>query len=70
MQLSNVDAGNYKLHVYDGAGRVVLSRDIEHFGGSSNQQIILSAGIASGAYRVVLLSNDKAIFKTTLIVAD
>jgi hypothetical protein len=70
LQMNNVNAGKYKLMVYDARGRVVISRDIEHFGGSSTQQILLPNGTASGAYRVVLLSNEKSIFSTTLIVAD
>jgi hypothetical protein len=70
LQMSNVNAGKYKLMVYDAAGKVVISRDVEHFGGSSTQQIMLPAGTANGAYRVVLLSNEKAIYSTTLIVAD
>ena len=70
LQMNNVNAGKYKLMVYDARGRAVISRDIEHFGGSSTQQILLPNGTASGAYRVVLLSNEKSIFSTTLIVAD
>lgn len=69
LQMNNVNAGNYKLIVYDAAGRVVISKDVEHFGGSSTQQIVFPAGTASGAYRVVLLSNKKAIYSTPLIVA-
>jgi hypothetical protein len=70
LQMNNVNAGKYKLMVYDAAGRVVISRDVEHFEGSSTEQIFLPASTASGAYRVVLLSNEKSIFSTTLIVAD
>ena len=70
VQMSNVTAGDYKLQVYDGAGRVVLRKSIEHFGGSSTQQVILPAGISAGAYRVVVLCNEKAIYNTTLIVAN
>lgn len=70
LQLSNADAGNYQLQVFDDAGRIIVSKKIEHFGGSSTQQIILPAGIAAGAYRVVLLRNDRAIYNTTLVVAD
>ena len=70
LQINNVNAGKYKLMVYDAAGRVVISRDVEHFEGSSTEQIFLPASTASGAYRVVLLSKEKSIFSTTLIVAD
>jgi hypothetical protein len=70
LQFSNVDAGNYKLQVYDGAGKLFVSKQIEHFGGSAAQQIILPPGTAAGVYKVILFSNNAVIYNTSLVVGE
>ncbi len=67
VQFSNMEKGKYSMVVFNSAGQKVTSRDINHLGGSATEEINLGV-MASGVYRVSLISNGGSIQNQTLVI--
>jgi len=67
VQFTNLPAGNYNLVLYNTLGQSVLSRKIEHAGGSATQNFMLPVNAVAGAY-IVKLFNKTFDFTSRLIV--
>lgn len=67
MQLNNLKEGKYQLLLYNSVGQQVFSKTIEHSGGSSVQQLILTPAVKPGTY-ILKLYNETTNFGTGLIV--
>jgi hypothetical protein len=57
LRFANLRAGNYNLVIYNTLGQQVLSKKIEHTGGSATKSFTLPTNAASGSYIVKLLNN-------------
>jgi hypothetical protein len=68
LQMNNMAAGNYKLNIHTTTGQLVMSRVVNHAGGSSTQTINLPATIQKGVYKVSLVSNDAKAEISTIVV--
>ncbi len=68
VQFTNLPAGNYNLILYNTLGQPVLSRKIEHAGGSATQSFTLPVNTAAGAYTVKLFN--KTFDFTSRIVVE
>lgn len=53
----NLRAGNYNLIIYNTLGQLVLSRKIEHTGGSATKSFTLPTNAASGSYIIKLFDS-------------
>ncbi len=69
LQMTNLPAGHYNMQIYNNLGQIVISKTIEHFGGSASQTINLPAGFAQGSYHFVFTNGNFKINKL-LIVAQ
>lgn len=70
INLVNVPKGNYKANVYTNNGQVLLTRHIEHSGGTFSYKTNLPPGIAAGIYTVSIVNSDnKLIQKVSLVVS-
>src|SRR6266498_1435810 len=67
VQCTNLPAGNYNLVLYNTLGQPVLSRKIEHPGGSATQNFTLPVNAAAGAY-IVKLFNKTFDFTSRIVV--
>ena len=67
LQLNNLAAGSYEVHLINSAGQVVLNTKILSVGGSSVQSIGLSSSIAKGIY-TVLVTNGSSKFTAEVVV--
>jgi hypothetical protein len=67
LQITNLPAGSYKMNIHSTAGQLVLSRTINHAGGSSTQTVNLPASVQKGVYRINMSGADNA---TTTIVIE
>ncbi len=68
LQLGNMEKGKYALLVYNNAGQKVLTKEIVHLGGSATEDLKLGSALASGVYRVSLVSNKGTTQNQTLVV--
>lgn len=68
LQLNNMTAGNYKLNLHSVTGQLVMSRVLNHGGGSSTQTITLPATIQKGVYKVSLTNSDAKAVTSTIVV--
>ena len=67
LQITNMPAGSYRLQMYNSNGQVVLTRTINHTGGSATQSVNLPAATAKGLYRInMFTANDNVV--TNIIV--
>ncbi len=57
IQLSNVDNGKYSINIYNNAGQLVASQNINHAGGSATQSINVNK-LAKGSYHVAIDGNN------------
>src|SRR6266536_749702 len=67
VQFTNLPAGNYNLILYNTLGQPVLSKKIEHAGGSATQSFTLPVNTAAGAY-IVKLFNKTFDFTSRIVV--
>jgi len=67
VQFTNMQQGRYQLVMYNSLGQPILTKIIEHAGGSGTQVIRLSHGIAAGAY-FVRVFNSSVNFVIPLII--
>jgi autotransporter-associated beta strand protein len=65
LQLSNLEKGNYSVTLFNQLGQQVMSKTINHNGGSSNQTIEIGT-LASGVYEL-RLSNGQTVITQKLI---
>ncbi len=67
-QMNNVEKGTYTVRFFNNAGQEMASRTINHNGGSATQTINLGASVASGNYRMQVISNGTALATKAVIV--
>lgn len=67
LQITNLPAGSYRMNIHSTVGQLVLSRTINHAGGSSTQTVNLPASTQKGAYRVKL-AGDAETAVTTIVI--
>lgn len=67
LQITNLPAGSYRINIRSATGQLVLSRNLNHAGGSSAQTINLPASVQKGVYRVNVAGGESA---TTTIVVE
>lgn len=65
--LNGLNAGKYKLILYNSTGQDVYHKSIEHSGGSSTQQILLPSSARPGTY-VIKIFNDAVNFSTRVVI--
>lgn len=68
LQFSNKAAGKYSIRILTVAGQPVITRTIEHAGGSAVQTIRLGGKAASGNYMVEITAPDKTKTIQSLLV--
>jgi hypothetical protein len=66
LQMNDVAKGEYELRLYSNAGQLVMSRTVQHLGGSSSQSVVLPE-MAAGIYALQLLAENLNV-RTTVIV--
>ncbi len=52
LQLTNLEKGSYTLKVYNSTGQLVVTKMIQHGGGSASEQLILPASSIKGVYQL------------------
>jgi hypothetical protein len=67
LQITNLPAGSYKINIHSAVGQLILSRTINHAGGSSTQTVNLPASTQKGVYRV-RLTGDAENAVTTIVI--
>jgi hypothetical protein len=56
LQLSNEAAGRYNIRLTNAAGQIILTRNIQHAGGSASQSISLSSQAIAGVYQLEIVA--------------
>ncbi len=70
INLVSVPKGNYKADVYTSNGQLILTRRIEHAGGTFSYKTSLPAGIAAGIYTVSIINSDnEQVQKISLVIS-
>jgi hypothetical protein len=67
LQITNLPAGSYKLNLHSATGQLVMSRVLNHGGGSATQTINIPASLQKGVYKVSLTGAGETDV-TTIIV--
>ncbi|MGI8952291.1 MAG: T9SS type A sorting domain-containing protein [Chitinophagaceae bacterium] len=67
VQLTNLPAGKYTLQLYNNLGQLIISKTVEHPGGSASQTIYLPASVARGAYTFKFANSITRFIKTLII---
>lgn len=67
LQLSNVDKGSYTIKLYNNLGQELVSKSIQHNGGSSTQTISIGSSVPQGTYRMQIVSSSSTITKTIVV---
>jgi hypothetical protein len=67
IQLSNVEKGSYTVNVFNNAGQQILSKTINHAGGSASQVLELPSQIRTGTYQVQIVGTDMKMTKTIIV---
>jgi len=52
LQLTNLEKGSYTLNVYNSSGQLVVTKMLQHGGGSASEQIALPASSTKGVYQL------------------
>lgn len=68
LQVNNLPAGSYKLNIHNTMGQLIMSRVLNHGGGSASQSINIPATTQKGVYKVSLTGG--AGTNTTTIVVQ
>jgi len=70
LKLTNAVSGSYLVNIYNVAGKKVATKQIEHSGGTANYGLPLDTNLASGLYKVSVLSanSGKAVYETSLLI--
>jgi hypothetical protein len=66
LQLTDLAKGSYTVQLFNNMGQQVLVSKFNHPGGSVNQPVYLTAGMAAGTYQLVL-SGGETRLTTTII---
>jgi len=68
LQLHNAEKGNYKIAVYDEAGKQIVTTTYNHIGGSSTKQIQLPLGTTQGMYEISIetTNGEKKVIKVVV----
>jgi hypothetical protein len=69
LKLHNLVKGKYKIRLFTASGQLLLSKEINHSGGSSTEKITILHRIAKGAYNLEI-SNPGKRKKTMNIVSE
>jgi hypothetical protein len=67
LQLANLDKETYIVNVYNDLGQVIITKAINHQGGSSVHTIELPAGLIAGVYRMNLKGNNTSLQQTVVV---
>jgi hypothetical protein len=67
LQITNLPGGNYRLNIHNAVGQLVVSRNMNHNGGSSVQTINLPAGIQKGVYKVSVTGAAETAVRTIVV---
>lgn len=67
LQITNRPAGSYKLNLYSVTGQLVMTRALNHAGGSATQTVNVPASIQKGVYKLSL-TGASATDVTTIII--
>lgn len=65
LQLINCEKGDYRIHLYNNLGQIILNKSINHLGGSSVETLSLSNILLRGIYKLEVI-NTKTM-KTEII---
>lgn len=70
LKFDNISSGNYVLNIYNSIGQKVTSKQISHNASDATYNIILDNSVASGLYKVSLLSttNSKEVYESNLLI--
>ncbi len=68
LQLENIEKGNYDLQVINTLGQVLLSRTIQHNGGSATQSVQLPNNLSKGNYVIKLANQERIVFTDKIII--
>ena len=67
VKLANTLRGNYQVVLYNVLGQRILSKEINHNGGTESYHLLLPSGIVTGAYTIVVTNQyGIPVHKTTL----
>jgi hypothetical protein len=62
--------GNYKAEIFASDGRLILTKHIEHSGGTFSYKTNLPPGITAGIYTVSITNNNNELVqKVSLVVS-
>lgn len=67
VQVNDLAAGAYELRVLNAGGQVIMSRKLQHGGGSAVQDIKLPVGAAKGIYRLQVTGTETNIIKAIVV---
>jgi len=67
LQVNNLPAGSYKLNIHGATGQLIMSRVLNHAGGSATQSINIPAGIQKGVYKLSLTGAAETSVTTIII---
>lgn len=67
VQLSGNDKETYTMNLYNDLGQMIVSKAINHQGGSSNYTIELPAGTKAGIYRVTVKAGSTTLQQTIIV---
>ncbi len=68
VQLNNTEGGTYFISMFNTAGQLVFTKDIQHTGGSSSQQVQLNNNLSKGIYTITIASSKETIFKENIVI--
>jgi hypothetical protein len=66
LQFTNMEKGSYTVKLYNAAGQTVMTRTINHNGGSASEQLTLP-NAAKGVYQLEVTGNDTRITQQLII---
>ena len=67
MQIPELNAGKYKIQVFNAVGQQVLTQTIEHLGGFAIRSVQLPSGSAPGVYTLILADEAVKMTKAFLV---
>ncbi len=67
VQLTNLAKGLYTLNVYNTAGQVIVTKMIQHGGGSASEQIILPTSSTKGVYQLEVRSEGSRFVQSIIL---
>ena len=67
MILSNIEAGNYAVSMYNAAGQQVMEHNLAHAGGSVTTTVDLPSNLPTGVYQLRLAGNGRNYVETVIV---